>query len=82
MIRNRKFNKKTRKHRHDDVLLIRNEIKKSLINVIIKVRVTARIFNEMHRGKSLSNPYEINLLSKFVETGSIPNKKLERQGFY
>lgn len=42
-------------------------------------RLTARIFNERHPNKNLDHRYVRKLISKFRETGSVLNRKHERQ---
>lgn len=43
------------------------------------VRATARSFNEIHPEKTTSYQYVIQLMNKFLESGSVLNKKHERE---
>lgn len=38
-------------------------------------RATARVFNEMHPDKFVGHQYVLKLMQKFMETGSVANKK-------
>ena len=42
-------------------------------------RATARIFNEIHPEKTTSYQYVLQLMNKFLESGSVLNKKHERE---